>query len=109
MSLVSTIITLIIHKYFITDSQSNAESAFKFLMINYSKIIYRILWSFLGIIVTSIVVATRSGLTPNLLSSAYSKTAGMEIVGFLIILIFGLIFGAITGASINGFLSTKAG
>jgi hypothetical protein len=107
MSLISTIATLMIHKHLTNIAQSNTESAFKFLMINYSKIIYRILWSFLGIVVASIVVATRSDLTPALLSSNYSGTAGLEIVGFFIILIFGFVFGAITGVLINEFLRFK--
>lgn len=76
LAALSSILTLIIHKYFITRSDSEAESAFKVMMKNYAKIIYRVLFPFLGIITASIVVAARSDKTPALLSSNYSQIAG---------------------------------
>lgn len=62
MACFSTIITLIIHKYFLTSSETSSESNFKNIMKNYSKIIFRIIFSILGSIIASIVVATRNGV-----------------------------------------------
>ena len=76
MASLASIATLIVHKYFLTESESESESVFKMIMKSYSKIIFRIVFPIIGIIITSIVVATRNGLTPNLLSSSYSTIAG---------------------------------
>jgi len=46
-------------------------------MANYSKIVYRILFPFIGIVISSIVVATRSGRSPELLNGNYSSKAGL--------------------------------
>ena len=99
--------TLLIHKHFLTPSETEAESAFKMMMRNYGKIVYRILFSLLGCIVSAIVVASRSSQTPSLLVGSYSKIAGFEIVAWIIGAIFGAIFGAITAVAINGFLGSK--
>ena len=77
MACFSTIITLIVHKYFLTTSETSSESTFKDIMKNYSKIIFRIIFAILGSIIGSIVVATRSGATPALLPLEYSRTAGL--------------------------------
>lgn len=77
MASISTIMTLIIHKYFLTQSETESESVFKTMIRTYGKIIYRIIFSFLGSIVAAIVVATRTGQTPTLLSDGnYSKIGG---------------------------------
>jgi hypothetical protein len=47
------------------------------MMKNYAKIFYRIVFSSIGSIVAAIVVATRHGQSPALLSDNYSKTAGL--------------------------------
>lgn len=77
MSVLASIVTVVAHKYLLTNSENKNEGAFKQLMANYSKIIYRVIFSFLGIIITSIVVATRSNRTPALLSNSYSLKAGL--------------------------------
>ena len=77
MSVFASIVTVIAHKYILTNSENKSEGAFKQLMANYSKIIYRVLFSFLGIIIASIVVATRSNRTPVLLNNSYSLKAGL--------------------------------
>ena len=46
------------------------------MMKNYSKIVFRILFAFLGSIIASIVVASRNGYTPELLAADYPKIAG---------------------------------
>jgi hypothetical protein len=46
------------------------------MMRNYGKVIYRIVFSFLGSIIAAIVVSTRNGQTPGLTSYSYSKIAG---------------------------------
>jgi hypothetical protein len=45
-------------------------------MTHYSKVVYRIIFSIIGIIITSIVVATRNKQSPELLLDNYSKIAG---------------------------------
>jgi len=45
-------------------------------MVNYSKVMFRIIFSVLGIVIASIVVAARKGTTPELLYDNYSKIAG---------------------------------
>ncbi len=76
LSCVSSIVTVIVHKYFITASETDSESMFKTMMKNYSKIVFRILFAFISSIIASIVVASRNGTTPELLASSYSKIAG---------------------------------
>jgi H+/Cl- antiporter ClcA len=72
----TSIFTLIINKYFLTASETESEGVFKKMMKNYGKIFYRILFSLVGSITAAIVVATRDGQTPALLSNNYSKIAG---------------------------------
>lgn len=67
MACLSTIVTVVVHKYFITPSETDSESIFKTMMKNYAKIVFRIVFGILGSIIASIVVAARSGTTPELL------------------------------------------
>jgi len=76
-------------------------------MKNYSKIIFRIIFAILGSIIASIVVATRNGVSPDLLSSNYSRTAGLELVGFILAILFGAVFGLIAAAFIYIFLKSR--
>ncbi len=76
-------------------------------MKNYSKIIFRILFGTVSSIIASIVVATRNGVSPDLLSDYYSRTAGLEIVGLIVTVLFGVVFGALTGIFINLLLKSK--
>jgi len=78
-------------------------------MVNYAKIIYRIIFGFIGIIICSVIVAARNNKDPALLSNSYSQIAGLEMVGFIVVLVFGVIFGAITAVSINVFINVKNG
>lgn len=77
-------------------------------MVKYSKIVYRIFLPLLGIIICSIVVATRSGQSPALFNGNYSYTAGMEIVAFLVVMGIATFFGFIIGLVINIFHQTKS-
>ena len=74
---------------------------------SHGRILHKIAFPFLGIIICSIVVAARSGQTPNLINDTYSKIAGLEIVGFLIVLAFAALFGLGTAFVIKGFINTK--
>ena len=76
-------------------------------MKSQGRMIYRIIFPFLGIIITSIVVSTRSGQTPNLINDTYSKIAGLEIVGFLLVLVFSALFGLGTAFVLKCFLNSK--
>jgi gas vesicle protein len=76
-------------------------------MRQYGRIVHRIVFSFLGIIFCSVVVASRASVSPNLLTGSYSKIAGLEIVSFLVVLVIGVIFGAITALCIRLFLGSK--
>ena len=69
--------------------------------------LFRLVCSLLGSIVCAIVVATRESRTPALLSSDYSRIAGLEIAGFFVTLAFGLVFGGICGVIINCFIKYK--
>lgn len=77
-------------------------------MRKHPRIFARIIYSFLGIIICSIVVAARNGVSPNLLSNNYSTIAGLEIAAYIIVLIIALVFGAITAVSINAYLGSRA-
>jgi hypothetical protein len=76
MACISSILTVVIHKYFITASDSDEETIAKTMMKNYSKVVFRIIFAFLGSIIASIVVAARNGTTPELLAADYPKIAG---------------------------------
>jgi hypothetical protein len=72
----TNIFTVIIHKYFLTPSETESEGIFKKMMRNYGKIFYRIVFSLIGSIIAAIVVASRDGQSPALLTNNYSKIAG---------------------------------
>ena len=76
MACISSILTVVIHKYFITASDSDEETTAKSMMKNYSKVVFRIIFALLGSIIASIVVAARNGTTPELLAADYPKIAG---------------------------------
>jgi len=78
-------------------------------MLSYGRIFYRLVIPVFGIIICSIVVASRSNRTPSLITGSYSKIAGLEIVGLLIVLVFALIFGGITAFCMKIFISSKEG
>jgi hypothetical protein len=105
LSCLAAIVTVVVHKYFITASDSDAESTFKVMMKNYAKVVFRVLFAFLGSIIASIVVAARNGTAPELLTGDYSKRAGFEIVAFLVALGFGAIFGLLTAVCIKIFIA----
>lgn len=60
MALVSTIVTIIANKYLITTTSVRNESDFKMVLMKFSKILFRIIWSFIGVCIGVIVVKTRS-------------------------------------------------
>ncbi len=79
------------------------------MMRNYSKIVFRMGFAVIGSIVAAIVVAARNGISPDLLSSDYySRTAGLEVLAFIVALGLGVVFGLIVGVLINVFLASKA-
>ena len=78
------------------------------MMRNYSKIVFRMGFAVIGSIVAAIVVAARNGITPDLLSSNYSRTAGLEVLAFVVALGFGVVFGLLVGVLINVFLASKS-
>lgn len=100
----SSFSTLIIHKKYIKTHVENDSNSF---IRQYGRIVFRILFSVLGVIICSIVVAARSGQTPALITGSYSKTAGLEIVGMLLVIVFAAIFSAIAAGLIKAFLGTK--
>lgn len=108
MVFVSSILTLIVHKHLMISSDTSSESKFKIFMNYFGKVIFRIVFAFLGSITASIVVATRENTTPNLTIYSYSTIAGFEILAFLLVSIIAAIFGLIIGVVINVFLKYKA-
>ena len=94
-------------KVMVEDNNKEEKSAFKEMMKHHGRMVYRTVVPILGIIITCIVVAARSGQTPNLTNNSYSKIAGLEFVGFIVVFLFAAIFGLITALIIKGFLSTK--
>jgi hypothetical protein len=59
MTLVSTLVTLVVNKYLVSDTNVRNESDFKVVLTKFSKILFRILWSFISVSIGAIVVATR--------------------------------------------------
>ncbi len=59
MTLVSTIVTLVANKYLVSDANARNESDFKVVLTKFSKIVFRILWSFISVSIGAIVVVTR--------------------------------------------------
>lgn len=83
------------------------EGVLKDILQDYSKVVYRIGLPIIGIIICSIVVAGRSSKIPALLTDNYSRIAGLEILSFIIVFLFAIIFGAITAVCINIYLSYR--
>lgn len=75
----------------------------------YCRTIFRIIVPFLGIIVCSIVVDTRSTRTPTLYADGtdYPLQAGLEIVGYLVTIAIAACFGALSGVFVNLFMNYK--
>ena len=80
---------------------------FKTMMKNYSKVIFRILFSFIGVIIGSIVIAARNGVNPQLLVCDYSKKAGFLILGWIIAVAIAAAFGGLTALFIRIFMSVS--
>lgn len=70
----ASLLTLVIEKKVKTMSN---EGGFGQLMTGCSRIVYRMLFSLVGIVICSIVVGARTSRTPSLLTNSYSKTAGL--------------------------------
>lgn len=80
------------------------------VLMKFSKILFRILWSFLSICIAAIVVATRNNTSLWLLndSATHSKKAGLMVVSWVISLFIGAIFGIVSAVSINLYLKYRA-
>ena len=100
----SSALTLFVHKKYIKKHVEGEQQSF---MRQYGRIVFRIAFSLLGVIICSIVVATRSGQTPNLITDSYSKIAGLQIVGMLIVIVIAALFGAVSALLIKVFLGSK--
>jgi len=79
------------------------------ILLKFSKILFRILWSFIGVCVGAIVAKTRSSSDLVLLddSASHATKAGLMVAGWLIIFIISIIFGSITAVSINKYISYR--
>lgn len=83
------------------------------VIMHYSRALFRIVITFIGIIITAIVVSTRQSTTVLLLNTdiygtnIYAKTAGLEIVGYIITFIVGLLTGGLCGIVVNLFMRWK--
>lgn len=78
-------------------------------MFKYSKLLFRIIFSLVGVCIAAIVIATReSNVNVVLLTKgSYSQKAGYTIVGWIIGLIIGIVFGAIISIIINLYLKHR--
>ncbi len=78
-------------------------------MTKFSRILFRILWSFISVSIGAIVVATRNSSDIDILTeeSDYGKKAGLMVAGWIIGLIISLIFGGICAAVINKYISYR--
>ena len=109
MALISTIVTLVVNKYLVRENSVRNDSDFKVVLIKFSKILFRILWSFISVCIGAIVVQTRSTSGLSLLTdeSQYGKKAGLMIAGWIIGLVIALIFGAICATLINTYINYR--
>lgn len=109
MTLVSTIVTLVVSKYLVSDGSVRNESDFKVVLTKFSKILFRILWSFISVSIGAIVVATRNSSVIGILTeeSDYGKKAGLMVAGWIVGLIISLIFGGICAVCINKYISCR--
>jgi heme/copper-type cytochrome/quinol oxidase subunit 2 len=79
------------------------------VLLKFSKILFRILWSFVGACIGAIVVKTRNGASLALLSTSgdYAAKAGYVIALWIIVLLIGLVFGVVASISINFYLKYR--
>jgi uncharacterized membrane protein len=77
--------------------------------MKFSKILFRILWSFIGICVGAIVAKSRSSSDLVLLddSGSHGTKAGLMVAGWFIIFIIAIIIGSIIAASINKYINYR--
>jgi hypothetical protein len=68
MALFSTFVTIIANKYLVTKTNVRNESDFKMVLMKFSKILFRIIWSFIGVCIGAIVAKTRSSTDLPLLN-----------------------------------------
>ena len=109
ITLISTIVTLVVNKYIVSEATVRNELDFKIIMMKYSKILFRIIWSFVSVSIGAIVVNSRSSSGFNFLNDTgdYSKKAGYMVAGWIIGLIVSLVFGAICAFFINTYISYR--
>jgi hypothetical protein len=87
MALIASILTLILYWYYqsldLKEGKTVVVSNFMILVLYFSRAIFRVLLTLIGIIVTAIVVSNRQYSTVGLLntvtygSTIYAKTAGL--------------------------------
>ncbi len=109
LALVSTIVTVLADKYLVAKTTVRNESDFKMVLMKFSKILFRIVWSLVSVCVGAIVVTTRDDTGLWLLSDSgkHSTKAGLMIAAWLIGLGIGAVFGVICAVCINGYLSYR--
>jgi hypothetical protein len=78
------------------------------VILKFSKIIYRILWSFVGVCIGAMVVKGRDSSSLYLLSSgSHGSKAGLMVAGWIIVLTIGVIFGLLSAVAINIYLNYR--
>jgi hypothetical protein len=70
LALVSTILTLLVDKYLVAKRDVRNESDFKMVLLKFSKIIFRTVWSFVGVCVGAIVLKTRESSSLGILTAS---------------------------------------
>lgn len=110
LSLLSTIVTVLVNKYLVVKTTVRNESDFKMVLMKFSKILFRILWSLLSVCVAAIVIATRTNATLWLMNDAatHSKKAGLVVAAWVITLCIGVVFGVVMALLINLYLKYRA-
>lgn len=109
LSLFSTIVTVLVNKYLVVKTTVRNESDFKMVLMKFSKILFRIIWSFLSICIGAIVVTTRDNTSLWLLNDSQTHTtkAGLMVASWLIGLGIGAVFGIICALCINFYLNHR--
>lgn len=109
LSLFSTIVTVLVNKYLVVKTTVRNESDFKMVLMKFSKILFRIVWSFLSVCIGAIVVTTRDNTSVWLLYDAqtHSTKAGLMVASWLISLCIGVLFGIICSLCINSYLNNR--
>lgn len=79
------------------------------VLMKFSKILFRILWSFVSVCIGAIVVKTRSDSAFDLLidDTEYGKKAGLMVAGWIIGLIIAVVFGGVCSVAINAYISYR--